>query len=84
MKQPRSEIVGDVAKVLKCLRKRPQSSKIIPHPRQMGQIPFPDTLPGVLLWIGQDRFGLIQEAVGMLKRWPELRCDMQAFGQELV
>ena len=47
-KEPHSEIVGDVAKVLKRLNKRSQCSKISPHLCQMCQIPFPDAMPRVL------------------------------------
>lgn len=58
-KQPCGEVVGGVAKMLKRLHKRPQSSKVIPHPCQMSQIPFANPLPQVLLGIGQDAFGPI-------------------------
>jgi len=47
-KQPRGEVVGDMTKMLKCLRKLPQNRKVISHPRQVCQISFPDLLPGVL------------------------------------
>ena len=84
LKQSRSEVVCDVAKMLKCLRKWSQSGKIISHPRQVCQIPFSNVLTGVLFRVGQDRFGLIQEAVGVLKRRPQRRRGLQSFGQELV
>lgn len=84
VKQPRCEVLGEVAKMLKCLCKRPQRSKAIPHPRQVRQIPFPDALTRVLRLVGQDHFGLIQEAIGVLKWRPERRCGLQPFGQKLV
>jgi len=68
-----------MAKVLKCLLKWPQRGEITPHLRQVRQIPFPNMLAGALLLVGQDRFGLIQEAVGVLKRRPQRRCDLQPF-----
>lgn len=80
VKQPCGEIVGDVAKVLKRLRKLSQSSKVISHPRQVGQILFLDLLTAVLRLIGQDRFGLIQETIGVLKWRPQFRRRLQALG----
>ncbi len=69
-KQPCGEVVGDVTKMLKSLHKWPQSGEIVPHLDKESQIPFPDVLTRVLLRIGQDRFDLIQEVVGVLKRRP--------------
>ena len=76
LKDPCSEVVGDVAKMLKRLRKRPQRSKIIPHPCQMSQILFLDLLTAVLRLVSQDGFGLIQKAVGARKLRPELCCRL--------
>ncbi len=73
-----------MAKMLKCSTKRSQHGEFAPHLRKEREIPFTDVLTGILLWIGQDRFGLIQEAVGVLKRWPQQRRDLQAFGKQLV
>jgi hypothetical protein len=84
LKEPCCEGVCDVAKMLKCLHKRSQRGEITPHLGKESQISFPDVLTRVLLWIGQDRFGLIQEAVGVLKRRPQRRCGLQPFGQELL
>ena len=76
VKEPGCEVLGDVAKVLTCLRKRPESGKIIPHPRQVCQIPFSNVLTAVLRLVSQDGFGLIQKAVGALQRRPELCCRL--------
>ena len=50
----------------------------------MGQIVFPDVMTRVLRLIGQDRFGLVEEAVGILERQPERCGGLQPFGQQLV
>jgi hypothetical protein len=84
VKQPCSEVVGDMAKVLKCLHKWSQISKVLFHLRQVSQIPFPDILPGILIRIRQNGFGLVQEAIGALQRWPQSRCGLQSFRQQLV
>jgi|GEM_PF-3493691 len=73
-----------MAKMLECLLKRSQRGDLAPHLRQVRQIPFPDVLTGVLLRVGQDRFCLIQEAVGVLQWWPQRRRGLQAFREELV
>ena len=72
--QPRGEIVGDVAKVLKGFYERPQRREVLPHLLQVRQIAFSNPLAGLLGRIRQDRFGLIQEVVRVLKRRPEFRC----------
>ncbi len=48
------------------------------------QIPFPNMLTRVLLRVGQDRFGLIQEAVSVLQGVPQRHRGLQAFGKKLV
>ena len=73
-----------MAKMLECLLKRSQRGDFAPHLRQVRQIPFLDVLTGVLLRVGQDRFGPIQEAVSVLQWWPQRRRGLQAFGQQLV
>ena len=80
-KQPCGEVVGDRTKMLKCFHKLPQSSKVIFHLRQVCQIPFLDLLTAVLRLIDQNRFGLIQKAVGVLKRRPQRCCGLESFGQ---
>jgi hypothetical protein len=70
LKQPCCEVGGLMAKMLKGSTKRSQHREFAPHLRKEREIPFTDVLTSVLLWIGQDRFGLIQEAVGVLKRRP--------------
>ena len=83
-KQPRGEIVGNMAKMLKCLRQWSQNDEVLPHMGQVCQVLFSDVLTTVSRLIDQDRFSLIQEAVGVLKWWPELRRRLQPFGQELL
>ena len=56
-----------MANMLECLLKRSQRGDFAPHLRQVRQIPFLDVLTGVLLRVGQDRFGPIQEAVSILQ-----------------
>ena len=73
-----------MTKMLKCPLKRSQRGDLAPHLRKVRQIPFPDVLTGILLRVGQDRFCLIQEAVGVLQWWPQRRRGLQSFGQELV
>ena len=73
-----------MAKMLKCFLKRRKLGEIVPHLRQVRQIPLPDLLPGVLLGVGQDRFCLIQEAVGVLQWGPQRLRGLQAFGEQLV
>ncbi len=73
-----------MAKMLKCPRKRSQRGDLALHLRKVRQIPFPDVLTGVLLRVGQDRFGLIQEAVSILQWWPQRRRGLQAFCKQLV
>ncbi len=73
-----------MAKMLKCFLKRSQHGDFAPHLRKVREIPFPDALTRVLLRISQDRFGLIQEAVGVLQGWPQRRCGLQAFREKLV
>lgn len=48
LKQPHGEVLSDVAKVLKRLRKRPQSQEVLPHLCQMRQVLFANPLPGIL------------------------------------
>lgn len=62
-----------MTKMLKRTLKWPQRDDLILHLRKESQIPLPDALPRVLLWIGQDRFRLVHEAVGALQRWPQRR-----------
>jgi hypothetical protein len=66
LKQSCSEVVGEVAKVLKRTGKLPQRSDLVPHLSKESHIPFPDTLTWVLLGVGQDHFRLMHEAVCML------------------
>ncbi len=73
-----------MAKMLECLLKRPQRGDFAPHLRKESQIPFPNMLTRVLLRVGQDRFGLIQEAVSILQWWPQRRRGLQAFCKQLV
>jgi hypothetical protein len=47
-------------------------------------VPFPDLLPSVLPRVGQDRFCLIKETVGVLQWGPERHRGLQAFPEELV
>src|SRR5579871_998943 len=51
-KQSHGEIVGDVTKMFKRLRKRSQRCKIIPYLCQMSKILFLDMLTAVLRLIG--------------------------------
>ena len=73
-----------MAKMLECPLKRPQRGDFAPHLRKESQIPFPNMLTRVLLRVGQDRFGLIQEAVSILQWWPQRRRGLQAFCKQLV
>ncbi len=84
LKQPCCEVVGNMTKMLKRAVKWPQRGDLVLHLRKPRQIPFPDALTRVLLRIGQDRFRLVHEAVGVLQRWPERRRGLQAFREELV
>ncbi len=73
-----------MTKMLKRALKWPQRDDLVLHLRKESQIPFPDALPRVLLRIGQDRFRLVHEAIGVLERWPERRRGLQALREELV
>jgi hypothetical protein len=84
VKQPCCKVGGLMAKMLKCFLKRFQRGEFAPHLRQVRLVPFLDMLPGVLLWVGQDCFCLIQEAVGVLQGVPQRRRGLQAFGEKLL
>ena len=73
-----------MAKMLESPLKRSQRGDFAPHLRKESQVPFPNVLTRLLLRVGQDRFGLIQEAVSVLQWWPERRRGLQAFREELV
>ena len=73
-----------MTKMLKRAFKWPQCGDLVLHLRKESQIPFLDALTRVLLRVGQDRFGLIQEAVSVLQRWPQRRRGLQAFCKQLV
>ncbi len=79
VKETGSKVVGNVTKMLKRAVKRPQRGDLVAHLRKESQIPFPDVLTCMLLRIGQDRFRLVHEAVGVLQRWPECRRGLQSF-----
>jgi hypothetical protein len=84
VKETRSKVVGNVTKMLKRAVKRPQRGDLVAHLHKESQIPFPDALTCVLLRIGQNPFRLVQEAVGVLQRWPECRRGLQSFREELL
>ena len=73
-----------MTKMLKRALKWPQRDDLVLHLRKESQIPFSDVLTRVLLRIGQDRFRLVHEAIGVLQRWPECRRGLQALREELV
>jgi hypothetical protein len=73
-----------MTKMLKRALKWHKPDYLVLHLRKVCQIPFLDALTRVLLRVGQDRFGLIQEAVSVLQRWPQRRRGPQAFREELV
>jgi hypothetical protein len=66
LKQPRCKVGGLMTKMLKGFFKRRKLGEIAPHLNEMRLVSCPDLLPRVLLQVGQDRFGLIKEAVGVL------------------
>ncbi len=78
------EVGGLMTKMLKCPLKRSQRGDLAAHLRNVRQIPFPDVLTGVLLRVNQDRFCLIQEAIGVLQWWPQCRRGLQAFRKKLL
>jgi hypothetical protein len=84
LKQSWCKVGGLMAKMLESPLKRSQRGDCAPHLRKESQIPFPNVLTRVLLRVGQDRFGLIQEAVSVLQWLPQRRCGLQAFGKKLV
>ena len=73
-----------MTKMLKGFFKRRKLGEIAPHLNEMRLVSCPDLLPRVLLRVGQDRFGLIKEAVGVLQWGPQRHRGLQAFGEELV
>ena len=70
--------------MLKRTGKRPLCGDLVPHLSKEPQIPFTDVLTGILLRVGENRFRLMHEPVGVLKGWPERRRGLQSFGKELL
>ena len=70
--------------MLKCLCKQSQYGDLVPHLGKESEIPFLDTRTCVLLGVGQDRFRLIQEAVGVLQRWPQWCRRLQSFREKML
>jgi hypothetical protein len=62
--------------MLKRTGKGHKSGDLLPHLCKESQIPLLDALTGVLLWISQDRFGLMHELIGVLQRRPEGRSRL--------
>ena len=71
VKQPASEVLGDVAKVVKGTLQRPQRGDLVAHLRQVRPIAFTNALSCVLLWIGQDVCSLMDEPIGPLQGRPQ-------------
>jgi hypothetical protein len=83
-KQSHCEVGGLMAKMLESPLKRSQRGDFAPHLRKESQVPFPNVLTRLLLRVGQDRFGLIQEAVSVQQWLPQRRRGLQAFCKQLV
>jgi hypothetical protein len=76
VEQPSREIVSDLTKMLKGTGKWPQCGDLVSRLGKESQILFTDVLACLLLWIGENRFRLMHEPVGVLKWWPQRRSGL--------
>ncbi len=76
VEQPYREIVSDLTKMLKGTGKWPQCGDLVSCLGKESQILFTDVLACLLLWIGENRFRLMHEPVGVLKWWPQRRSGL--------